>query len=447
MSNITTTSVSEGSNGNVVQGNYIGTTATGRMGAGNREAGVKISGGVQNNLIGGNVIAARNVISGNVGDGVSIFDEQTDNNIVQGNFIGTDLTGTVPLSNHRGVSIYYSAANNLIGGPSPATRNVISGNRSHGISIDSSATANSVQFNFIGTDVSGMRPMGNREHGVLINDAIANTIGGSSRGNRIAFNGGDGVLVSTLYGRSASNAIRGNSCFRNGGLGINLKPYDEAARVVTSNDDMDDDAGPNNLQNFPVLTSAILSANGVMTITGKLNSKPSPFYGSYTLDFYRNSSAEASGHGEGETYIGSKNVSTDSDGNVNFVFAFNSGGNMSGQFYTVTATQHLNGDTSEFSNAVRAVPSHSISGTVLTFGDGAQSQILANVAITLQDNAGRTTTVRTNSNGQYVFSNQVAGTYTLKPQLSGYVFNPAIRTVTIRTTSIAGINFTASRSY
>lgn len=435
-----------GSTGNIVQGNYIGTTLTGRSAAGNAGSGIGIQDGPQNNLIGGAVVAARNVISGNVDGGVVILSAQSDNNRVQGNFIGTDASGTMALGNYRGVYIFNGAANNVIGGTSPATRNVISGNRWHGVDIWNNATRNLVQGNFIGTDVRGVRPIPNGQSGVGFFDAIGNTVGGPRGSNRIAFNNGDGVLVAILTGTCTGNTIRGNEIFSNGGLGINLKPATEPDRTVTRNDSRDSDEGPNRLQNFPVLTSATISGNRITTISGTLNSGTNPSGSYYTLDFYRSTAADPSGYGEGQTYLGSKNVITDTDGNV--AFSFSVYNNATGQSYTVTATNSSTGDTSEFSNVVRStsIQMLSISGSVQTSENGEQSVGVTNAAITLQDSSGRTTSTRTNSNGQYVFSGLTAGIYTVRPQLTGYVFGPADRTVTITTTPIAGINFTASRT-
>src|SRR4029077_17577353 len=113
--------------GNTVQGNFIGTDISGTLALGNTDRGVFVNG--SNDLIGGTTVAARNIISAN-NRGVDLFGGSNDT--VQGNFIGTDVTGTVALSNpNAGVNIN-GTSNNLIGGltatPGTPPGNLISGN-------------------------------------------------------------------------------------------------------------------------------------------------------------------------------------------------------------------------------------------------------------------------------------------------------------------------------
>lgn len=196
----------------------------------------------------------------------------TTGNKVQGNFIGTDASGTVALGNTgfgvfgSGVSLKSGAANNTIGGTTPAARNLISGHNHNGVAIrDSGSTGNLVQGNFIGTDVTGAANLGNLEHGVLIAGPFDNRIGGTGidDGNTIAFNGGDGVFVNSGSG----NAILRNSIFSNAGLGIDLSP-----NGVTGNDTGDGDGGANNRQNFPVMATVVQTDASTVQITGTLNS-------------------------------------------------------------------------------------------------------------------------------------------------------------------------------
>ena len=154
------------------------------------------------------------------GDGILL---QSGGNTIEGNFIGIDLTGTQALGNDVGVRID-NAINNTIGGTVAGARNVISDN-SEGVEITGSAAAgNIVQGNFIGTDASGTVGIPNFIGVAVTSNAHDNTIGGttSGAGNVIAFNNGPGVNVVLGTG----NAIRGNSIHSNGdprvGLGINL---------------------------------------------------------------------------------------------------------------------------------------------------------------------------------------------------------------------------------
>ena len=158
---------------NVVAGNFIGTDVTGPAALGNAEYGVWIAVGCRSNRIGtdGNGVAdaaERNVISGNGQDGVYLSggSEPTRDNVVAGNFIGTDVTGTVALGNGAdGVRIRHGAHANLIGTDGDgvadeAERNVISGNTDHGVYIADAGT-NVVAGNYIGTDVTGTVALGN----------------------------------------------------------------------------------------------------------------------------------------------------------------------------------------------------------------------------------------------------------------------------------------------
>ena len=110
-----------------------------------------INQGADNNVIGGTAAGARNVISGNDGNGVTIQGTGTSGNRVVGNFIGTDVTGAVDLGNlSDGVSLSGGASGNFVGGTAPGSRNVISGNGADGVEIiGDGTTGNTVQGNFI----------------------------------------------------------------------------------------------------------------------------------------------------------------------------------------------------------------------------------------------------------------------------------------------------------
>ena len=141
----------------VVEGNDIGTDITGTIAIGNGTTGNGITITASNsNTIGGSAAGAGNVISGNSGDGVEITGSGTTGNVVAGNYIGTDITGTVAVPNGSdGVEIDTSASGNTIGGTTALARNIISGNTAWGVGILRSATDNVVAGNFIGADVTG----------------------------------------------------------------------------------------------------------------------------------------------------------------------------------------------------------------------------------------------------------------------------------------------------
>jgi hypothetical protein len=324
--------------GNLVQGNFIGTNAagTGAIGNGSGVVTEGQSGNSASHTIGGTVPGARNIISGNNGPGISIGGTLS-GHLVQGNFIGTDVTGSSAVGNvSDGVLINFGSASNTIGGTTPAARNVISGNGRNGVRSD--YHPNTVQGNFIGTQGNGVSPLGNGLNGVLINSFNDNAIGGSANGagNTIAFNGGAGVLV-----LGPSNPVSSNAIFANASLGIDLD-----GDGVTPNDPCDGDAGSNNRQNTPVITSAS-SVGGTTTIEGTLDSTPNM---TFTIEFFSNATCDPSGFGEGETLIGSATVTTNGGCLASFAVTLPIAV-PSGRFITATATDP-NGNTSEFARCL-----------------------------------------------------------------------------------------------
>ena len=143
---------------NTIAGNFIGTDVTGTLDYGNANTGLSISAGADGNTIGGTTATDRNVISGNTGAGVSISGA---NNVLRGNYIGTNAAGTADVGNSQyGVRIFADAGN-VIGGTTPESRNVISGNDIVGLLLSGSSST-LIQGNYIGTDVTGLdRP---RQH-------------------------------------------------------------------------------------------------------------------------------------------------------------------------------------------------------------------------------------------------------------------------------------------
>ena len=343
-------------NGVNVQGNLIGTDATGHVSLGSQVVGIFInttSPGAA--TIGGTTVAARNIVSGNQ-DGLDLNTQSTGITI-QGNYIGTDITGSNALPNaSRGM--FVSTNNTIIGGTAAGAGNVISANVD-GIDIANSSTGNLIRGNFIGTKADGVSPLGNTNSGVGIftgssNNSVGGTVAGA--GNRIAFNT-RGVVVDSGTG----NTILSNSIFSNAGVGIDLTPV----AGVTANDNCDTDSGPNNLQNFPVLTSAVAGVVNT-TIQGTLNSIPST---TFRIEFFANASCDNSGNGEGQTFLGFTNTTTDASCNANFSFSVPNA-SMTGPIITATATDPGN-NTSEFS-ACRTVlfPTIQFSAASYPVGEG-----------------------------------------------------------------------------
>ena len=232
-------------------------------------------------------------------------------------------------------------------GTTAASRNVISGNGGAGLFIVVSSN-NKVLGNRIGTTASGTGALGNTSQGVHIFGDASNILlgdGTSEGSNTIAFNGSDGIFV---VGSSIGNGISRNSIFSNGGLGIDLEGPDEGlfTDVSTPNDPGDADSGANNLQNFPVITSA-KTVSGTTTIKGKLDSNPNQ---TYTIEFYSN----PLGTNEGKKFIGKKSVTTSVDGLRSFTFTPATSVAV-GQTITATATRAFTHDTSEFSSPKKVV--------------------------------------------------------------------------------------------
>jgi titin len=179
----------------VVEGNFIGTDATGTMALGNGpDGGVYVSAG-SDITIGGTVPGARNLISGNEYDGV-LLDDLSYGAHIQGNYIGTDVTGTRPLGNSTGV--WDAGQGDMIGGSEAGAGNLISGNRSGGVEIKGSRDI--VAGNRIGTDASGTQPLGNGATGVAVDGDFGganNVIGGTATGagNLISGNADAGVAA------------------------------------------------------------------------------------------------------------------------------------------------------------------------------------------------------------------------------------------------------------
>jgi FG-GAP-like repeat len=336
--------------GNVLEGNFIGTDVNGVAVLRNSGAGVVVSG--EGNTIGGTAAGAGNVISGNVAAGVQISGGQ--NNQVQGNRIGTDVLGTSNLGNGAaGVEIGQDSNGNSIGGTLAGAGNLISGNRGDGVLIhDSGATGNLVQGNRIGVDMTGAA-LGNDGTGVAIaGGASNNSVGGTQggAGNTIAHNDGAGVAVFS----GAGNRIAGNLIFANTGLGIDLN-----ANGPTANDPGDADTGANLLQNFPVLDAVAASA-GRTTVSGSLASTPN---GTFHIEFFRGL-AGPSGFGGSALLLGASDVTTNAAGSATFALSFPVA-LVAGEVVLATATDAA-GNTSEFSAPVQpglpTVPQHPTPG-------------------------------------------------------------------------------------
>jgi parallel beta-helix repeat protein len=320
-----------GTSGNTIQGNYIGVNPAGTAAVSNTWAGVNFFDGAVSNLVGGVLPGAGNVISGNGIQGVLIQDAGTENNSVQGNFIGLNATGNAAIPNlASGIEIYNGPSANFVGGY--GGRNFISGNAGYGIDIDYGSSGNVVQGNTIGLDAQNSTVIPNVMANVLLYvDVTSNLIGGTTLGaaNLISGSPGGGVLV---YYDSTNNPIRGNSIFNNNGTAIFLY------------------AGGNNDLAAPVLSSADVTTN--TTITGTYDGTNDTLY---QLDFYAD--APPAADAEAMTYLGSTSITgTGSPA----VFTVNLGAHLpAGEAVTATVTDSA-GNTSQLSPGIAATMTSSV---------------------------------------------------------------------------------------
>jgi titin len=316
-----------GASGNKVQGSWIGTNATGTAAVGNA-TGIQVS-ETSSVTIGGTTAGSGNLVSGNAKGVVFVSGSLSS---IQGNLVGTDPIGASALPNALGVALY-SSTSITIGGTTAAARNVVSGNE-QGIEIGRGSTGNAIEGNYVGTRVDGTTPLPNTVSGIDVTEALSNTIGGV--GNVIAGNSAYGVAILTGNG----NSILSNSMFGNGLPGIDLFPSGPIP-----NDDKDPDFGANLQQNYPVLFSAALQGGG-SRVQGTLNSLPNTIF---RVEIFGNPTCNASGFGEGKTFLIKKDLTTDANGIVAIDAAI--GTTTPGAFITATATDP-HGNTSEFSPCV-----------------------------------------------------------------------------------------------
>ncbi len=194
-----------GGTGTQIQGNYIGTNTSGTAAIKNA-IGIRTSASANGVLIGG--VNQTNVISGN-DTGVSLSGTGTGHQVV-GNYIGVDATGSADLGNN-GTGVFVGTSSNLIGS------NVISGNGTYGLQL--AASGNDVWVNRIGTDSGGIAAIGNSSHGVWITAANVLLGGSGSQGNVISGNGANGVLVeganASLQGNRIGTNVNGTAALPN----------------------------------------------------------------------------------------------------------------------------------------------------------------------------------------------------------------------------------------
>lgn len=330
----------------VVEGNFIGTNATGTAALPNGGTGLSLEIGSADTRIGGISAGAQNVISGNGGGGIALRPGSA-RGLIQGNYIGTDVTGSIAIPNAVGIAGKVTGdcpascpMDHVIGGSTPGAGNVISGNTGNGIHLQGRNYL--VEGNRIGTDAAGSAAIPNGEDGIVVGPHGG--ADGRILHNTVAHNFGAGVNVPTCCPTQYSGpvTVTDNAIFDNGELGIDL-----GVHGVTPNDPGDADTGPNGLQNFPILYMAIPAGSNVL-VRGFVDS-PDP--STIDVELFGNDAADPSGYGEGQRYVGT--VQPRSNG----CFTVLIDAAAVGSHLTATATDGA-GNTSEFSAAISIGPGH-----------------------------------------------------------------------------------------
>ncbi len=251
--------------------------------------------------------------------------EASSNHVVQGNYIGTDITGLKPQGNGAAGLLIMAASGNQV------INNIISGNQRHGIKI-SRSSGNIIQGNLIGLSAKRKR-LSNMGSGIKIVASFNNLIGGTdtSAGNEIAFNEINGVEIgeNIIDFDAQHNGILCNSIYANKVYGINFHI-----------DTIHHTLGPNNLQAMPQLDSAKTS-HGTTTIKGSLCSLDDQIF---EIQFFSTPSPVL---GQGKTYLGNVTVKSDAYGFGTFTFTTDDVGREA--FITATSTQLDVLETSQFS--------------------------------------------------------------------------------------------------
>lgn len=305
IANDTTDAIDVARSSNAVEGNYIDLDASGSHAIGSAGTGVNTYGN-GDQTISGNVIGAWQAQALFLAS--SVFNPGAI--IAQGNYIGTDATGTVALAGAGSYGIVLAGTDGVItiGGSTPGAGNLVRA-ATFGIYVHGVSTAGLppvIQGNHIGVGLDGQQPLPSGTAGIFIDsggggDVVGGLIGGTSagEGNVIAFNGASGVVVAQ---DSVHWTVLGNAIYYNG-FGISLGGSD----TPTPNDTDDVDTGANNLQNYPVLGAGVVGPATTVQVSGSLNSEANK---TYRLEFFANAGCDASGHGQGKIFVGSTTVTT-----------------------------------------------------------------------------------------------------------------------------------------
>ncbi|TPV35933.1 T9SS type A sorting domain-containing protein [Paucihalobacter ruber] len=382
-------SLEENCTGTIIQGNFIGTDASGSSAVPNQSSGINIASNAQAVTIGGEE-SGRNIISGNQ---VGLTVRRTGHNISY-NYVGLNPAGTSALPNQIGVQAFgllegtqihhnvisgnglsagsarnlllngatqlqaYSniiglqsngfdlpgginapgivlqnSSNNIIGGATADLGNVISGNGNDGILLIFSSNGNQILNNLIGLAIDGETVVGNGT-GVSSGIVLSGNITSAFISKNVLSGSGNGVFLDPALGAATGVTISENSIYGNSGEGIRLAG-------ANANDPGDADTGPNNLQNYPEIISIDFSGGNQVEISYEVPSDPANSAYPITVEFF------GADNGQGKTYLGTDTYTT--TGPKSFLVTFPDGfGQDDYEFIVGTATDD-NGNTSEFS--------------------------------------------------------------------------------------------------
>ncbi len=390
--------------GHAFYGNWIGTTSSGTVARANAGDGISID-GRPGNTIGGTTADHRNVISGNTGNGIGLYNAGATGNVIAGNYIGLSASGSAALPNAQNGVLFSGAPSNTLGGTASGAGNYISGNTGAGVYLNGAGTTGNVlQGNVIGLDSGGTTARANAT-GLLIDvstNPINTTVGGTgaNSGNHISGNSTYNVRINTghgvtFYGNNigatvagsarpsgapsaagvsintgTNNVIgglgagEGNRVAYNVGVGLEITGASATGNAIRGNSmhsndalgiDLGSSAGvtandgalsagqPNLLMDFPVFTNASYDSS-VLRVRGYVGSAAGQSaFASALVDIYL-SDEDSSGYGEGRTYIGTLTA----DGSGAFVGQLTTAALAVGNKVTATATD-ASGNTSEFS--------------------------------------------------------------------------------------------------
>jgi hypothetical protein len=307
------------SGGARVQGNFFGTDKTGLAAAGTNFLGLYAY--TNTSSINGFVVGGLNPGEGNVFGGSAEYGATIENAVTfQGNYVGVGADGATAVPNAVG-GVAVRGAGGVVGGTTAAAANVIGRNNGPGVTLagvlsqydpvaEFPSSDAKVWGNFIGTTPDGLTALPNAGPGVLVEDTSNAAIGGPTRDYRniIINNAGGGVIV--RQGRFGARGIVVQSAFLRDNAGIGIDLGEDGS---TPNDPLDADDGPNGLQNSPVITAVRQTANGLVRVRGRIDTKPNT---AVTVDLYRNQRGAADA--EGETLFGTITLTTDASGSATF---------------------------------------------------------------------------------------------------------------------------------